>query len=72
MDISGTQQMSICIRDVCDKDMSSEIKEDFIGFCPLPKQDAATISQAILKLTEKGLEASFLRGQGYDEASTIS
>ena len=73
VDISGTQQMSICIRYVSDKDTKTEIREDFLGFCPLPKQDAVTISEAILRqLTEMGLEASLLRGQGYDGASTMS
>ncbi|KAM3843293.1 52 kDa repressor of the inhibitor of the protein kinase-like [Diretmus argenteus] len=73
MDISGTEQMSICIRYVSDKDKSTEIREDFLGFCPLPKQDAATISEAILRqLTEMNLDPSFLRGQGYDGASTMS
>lgn len=72
VDISGTQQMSICIRYVSDKDTRTEIREDFLGFCPLPKQDAATISHAILRqLTEMGLEVNLLRGQGYDGASTM-
>ncbi|KAJ8333395.1 hypothetical protein SKAU_G00414030 [Synaphobranchus kaupii] len=73
MDISGTQQMSICICYVTGTGEKTEISEDFLGFCPLPKQDAATITEAILRqLTEMGLQASFLRGQGYDGASTMS
>lgn len=34
LDISGTEQLSICIRYVSDE---FEIKEDFLGFCPLEK-----------------------------------
>ncbi|KAK7132902.1 hypothetical protein R3I93_019224 [Phoxinus phoxinus] len=73
MDISGTEQMSICVRYVNDEEENLEIKEDFLGFCPLPKQDAATITSAILnQLTKWGLQTTFLRGQGYDGASTMS
>ena len=64
--------MSICIRYINDEEENLEIKEDFLGFCPLPKQDAATITSAILnQLTKWGLQTTFLRGQGYDGASTM-
>ncbi len=73
MDISGTEQMSLCVRYVNEEEENLEIKEDFLGFCPLPKQDAATITSAILnQLTKWGLQTTFLRGQGYDGASTMS
>ncbi len=73
MDISGTGQMSLCVRYVNEEEENLEIKEDFLGFCPLPKQDAATITSAILnQLTKWGLQTTFLRGQGYDGASTMS
>ncbi|XP_056595590.1 52 kDa repressor of the inhibitor of the protein kinase-like [Triplophysa dalaica] len=73
MDISGTEQMSLCVRYVNEEEENLEIKEDFLGFCPLPKQDAATITSAILnQLTKWGLQITFLRGQGYDGASTMS
>ncbi len=73
MDISGTEQMSLCVRYVNEEEENLEIKEDFLGFCPLPKQDAATITSAILnQLTKWGLHTTFLRGQGYDGASTMS
>ncbi len=42
MDISGTEQMSICVHYVNEEEETVEIREDFLGFCPLLKQDAAT------------------------------
>lgn len=73
MDTNGTEQLSICLRYVDEEDGKAEIREDFFGFCPLLKQDAATISEAILsQLSKWGLEATLLRGQGYDGASTMS
>uniref|UniRef100_A0A667WQR9 TTF-type domain-containing protein n=1 Tax=Myripristis murdjan TaxID=586833 RepID=A0A667WQR9_9TELE len=69
-DVGGTEQLSICIRYVSEV---FEIQEDFLGFCPLDKQDAASITHAILSQLEKwGLPVAFLRGQGYDGASTMS
>lgn len=59
VEISGTQQRSICIRYVSDKDTRTEIREDFLGFCLLSKQYAANISHTILRqLTEMGLEVN--------------
>ncbi len=72
MDISGTEQMSLCVRYVNEEEENLEIKEDFLGFCPLPKQDAATTSAILNQLTKWGLQTTFLRGQGYDGASTMS
>ncbi|CAK6981488.1 kDa repressor of the inhibitor of the protein kinase [Scomber scombrus] len=69
LDISGTEQLSICIRYVSDE---FEIKEDFLGFCPLEKQDAESVSQAVLSQLGRWGHVSFLRGQGYDGASTMS
>lgn len=69
-DIGGTEQLSICIRYVSEV---FEIQEDFLGFCALDKQDAASITHAILAQLEKwGLPIAFLQGQGYDGASTMS
>lgn len=69
-DISGMEQLTICIRYLSS---DSDINEDFLGFCPLLKQDSATITQAIIAQLEKwGLPFSFLRGQGYDGASNMS
>lgn len=73
MDVSGTEQMSLCVQYLSGEGESSEIREDFLGFCPLPHQDAKTIASVILQqLTEWGLHTKFLRGQGYDGASTMS
>ncbi|KAK5868034.1 hypothetical protein PBY51_012481 [Eleginops maclovinus] len=73
MDISGIEQLSLCVRYVSGEGESSEIREDFLGFCPLTQQDAKTIATVILRqLTEWGLHTEYLRGQGYDGASTMS
>lgn len=46
---------------------------EFLSICPLAKQDATSITEAILSQLEKwGLEIEYLRGQGYDGARTIS
>lgn len=72
MDVSGTEQLSICIRYI-NHDNGAEICEEFLGFCPLAKQDAAFITEAILSQLEKwGQEIEYLRGQGYNGASTMS
>ena len=52
MDVSGTEQLSICIRYI-NHDNGAEIREEFLGFCPLTKQDAAFITEAILSQLEK-------------------
>lgn len=71
-DISGTEQLSICIRYVSESD-NFEIHEDFLGFCPLLKQDSESITKAIIEqLSKWGLHVSLLRGQGYDGASNMS
>ncbi|KAJ4925259.1 hypothetical protein JOQ06_017994 [Pogonophryne albipinna] len=72
MDVSGIEQLSICIRYINHVN-GAEICEEFLGFCPLAKQDAALITEAILSQLEKwGLEIDYLRGQGYDGASAMS
>ena len=72
MDVSGIEQLSICIRYINHVN-GAEICEEFLGFCPLAKQDSASITEAILSQLEKwGLEIDYLRGQGYDGASAMS
>ncbi|KAL3060810.1 hypothetical protein OYC64_015201 [Pagothenia borchgrevinki] len=72
MDVSGIEQLSICIRYIKHVN-GAKICEEFLGFCPLAKQDAASITEAILSQLEKwGLEIDYLRGQGYDGASAMS
>jgi len=63
LDTSRTEQMSISVHYVDEEEENLEIKKDFLGFCPLPKQ----ITSAVLnQLTKWGLRTTFLRGQGYD------
>lgn len=71
-DISGTEQLSICIHYVSESD-HFEIHKDFLGFCPLLKQDSESLTKAIIQqLSKWGLHVSLLRGQGYDGASNMS
>lgn len=46
MDISGTEQMPLGVQYLCEEGKSSEIREGFLGFCPLPHQDAKTIASS--------------------------
>ncbi|VDI50001.1 Hypothetical predicted protein [Mytilus galloprovincialis] len=69
-DVANLEQMAVCIRFV---DVKSIVNEDFIGFVPLDKVDAASISTALLKIMEDcKLDLRNLRGQGYDGASVMS
>ena len=61
-DESTKTQLSICVRYLAD---NFEVEEAFLGFVDLHKTDAETIS-------ERGLDSSKWRGQGYDGASTVS
>jgi len=57
-DISGHQQLSIVIRFICDDhihaaDCSDVLKEYFLGFIPLEKFDAETLSIKIVEFLNK-------------------
>ena len=63
-------QLSVCVRYLTD---TFVIEEAFLGFVELPKTDAQTISEVLLKNVQHwGLNTSKWRGQGYDGASTMS
>ena len=54
-------------------DSSGQIREDFLSFIKMEGVRAADIEDAIIKLLQDvGLSPDFLRGQGYDGASTMS
>ena len=72
MDVSGIEQLSICIQYI-NHDDRAELCEQFLGFCPLDKQDAQSNAEAVLSQLKKwDLEIKYLRGQGCDGASTMS
>lgn len=66
-DVANLEQMAVCIRFV---DANNIVNEEFIGFIPLDKVAAASITTALLKKMEVcKLDLRNLRGQGYDGAS---
>jgi hypothetical protein len=70
-DVSGTQQLSIGARYFCETARS--VKEEFLGFVPLPDATAATISGVIVdSIKGFGLDMSKCVGQGYDGCSTMA
>ncbi|KAK5648108.1 hypothetical protein RI129_003000 [Pyrocoelia pectoralis] len=75
MDVSGTEQFSICIRYV-DSAKDSQIpiiREDFVGFLPIHDQSAENLTKIILKrCSELGLDMTKCVGQGYDGAATMA
>lgn len=75
-DISGTEQLSIGVRFVEFQEQqhdSATIREEFLGFIPLEKMDAATIADTIVNKSQQfGLNLNKLHGQGYDGCSTMA
>ena len=62
--------MLICLRFVDEK---CNIREDFVAFVGLERVRASDITKAIIDMIEElGLSLNDLRGQGYDDAATIS
>ena len=72
-DISGIEQLSVGVRFVHMTHESTVLREEFIGFTPLPDMSATTIAEAILsKCRLSGLDLNKLLGQDYDGCSTMS
>ncbi|XP_025413148.1 52 kDa repressor of the inhibitor of the protein kinase-like [Sipha flava] len=73
-DISGIEQLSLGVRFV--HKMSTGkfcVREEFLGFVPLQRLDAETISEQILStLIKFGLDLSKMVGQAYDGCSTMA
>ncbi|CAG9830277.1 unnamed protein product [Diabrotica balteata] len=73
MDISATEQLSICIRYVDYKNETPVIREDFVGFVPIYSQSAEHITKVILeKCNNLNLNLNKCVGQGYDGVATMS
>lgn len=74
MDISTTEQVSLCARYVAIDDFGkATINEHFLCFVPIVDQTADNVTRVILQTTARlGLNMDLLVGQGYDGASTFS
>lgn len=69
-DDSGKEQLCVTIRSVNEQ---YQIHEDVLGLYEIHRQDAITVSNAIVDvLTRCGLSMSNCRGQGYDGASAMA
>ena len=77
-DTSTTEQVSICVRYVQERGTGMlEVCEEFLGFCSVPRADAAMITSAVDGFANScGLNmvrlVGRLVGKGFDEASTMS
>ena len=72
-DISHTDQMALIVRYVTIQNGIAQVKESFLNFFPLRGKTAAEISRSILdELEVNNLDVMMCRGQGYDNASTMS
>ncbi|KAL4120845.1 hypothetical protein QTP88_013461 [Uroleucon formosanum] len=68
-DISGIEQLSICIRFL----KHNNLHEEFIGFYPLKEFDAEFISKTILEACDHmKLDLNKCVGQGYDGCATMA
>ncbi|KAL4142011.1 hypothetical protein QTP88_004543 [Uroleucon formosanum] len=68
-DISGIEQLSICIRFL----KHNNLHEEFIGFYPLKEFDAEFISKTILEAcNHMKLDLNKCVGQGYDGCATMA
>ena len=72
-DISHTDHLTPRARYVSIKNSIVQVKESFLTFFLLSGKTAAEISQSILdELELNNLDVMMCRGQGYDNASTMS
>lgn len=70
-DIAGTEQVSICVRYINDKNFT--LHEDFLQFVPTTDMTGRGIASLILEsLKGFGIDTQYLRGQGYDGAAAMS
>lgn len=74
-DVSTQEQFTLCVRYV--KNDSSKqaycIVENFLQFMPLEKLTGEYLASKVLEgLIDSGLDVNYLRGQGYDGASSMS
>lgn len=64
-DVSGVEQFSICLRYINKKDREYCIREDFLQFVPVEDFTGKGLADTIIStLTKKGVNLSYLKGQG--------
>ena len=72
-DISDTEQLSIGVRFIEDKERKAQIREQFLGFIPLEYMDAATIAESLINQAQTfGLDLDKMHGQGFDGCKTMA
>ena len=72
-DISGLEQLSICVRYTANEGEKCVVKEDFIGFVPVTDCTGKNLATtAVNFLQENGIDTCYLYGQGYDGAAAMS
>lgn len=72
-DLAHVDQMSQVLRYVKIAGGNVEVKETFLGFLQLKEKNAEALTKLILeKLAEDQLDIQDIRGQGYDNAATMS
>ncbi|KAM7284788.1 hypothetical protein ISCGN_001882 [Ixodes scapularis] len=68
-DISGTEQMSVCVRYLLD----DKLHEDFLAFVEVTNLSGQGLASTLMRLLrDKGVDATYLCGQGYDGAANMS
>lgn len=68
-DAGTVEQLSICVRYLS----GLEVREEFLGFVPLPRTNAETITDAMIEhLQLWNLDLQKWRGKGFDGAATMS
>lgn len=70
-DVSGIEQVSLCVRYV---ELSTlELHEDFLQFVPAVDMTGKGLAKLIIdNLQNFGIDTTYLRGQGYDGAASMS
>lgn len=71
-DISGIEQLSLCVRYTKQEETCHVTKEDFLGFTQLKGTNAQSIADTIISFfSSLGLDCKNMVGQGYDGASVM-
>ena len=72
-DVSRVEQLTIVLRYVSDRSGTSVVVKDFVGFQPVEDLTGEGIANKILNFVRNlGLDMTYMVGQGYDGASSMS
>ncbi|KAF2893967.1 hypothetical protein ILUMI_12206 [Ignelater luminosus] len=73
IDVSGVEQLFICVRYVSTRNSKPTLHEDFLTFAPVHDQSAESLAKLILEQCAKlGLDMNNCVGQGYDRAANMA